>query len=270
VEVTKIPLPGPARAAAAAGRRVWCSAGGRLVAFDAAGSLLAEAAEPGGLRALASGGSVVGAALQDGVVLWLDPADGTEQQRVPVGGDATVVAGGGAVWVVDRVSARAWHLGEPGVLGDPVTLPGFDGVASDGERIWWTTRDDTLLTDGERRVDLGVGPDERGGMTACSGAVWVSSPGGLVRVGAWAAERSPPLSAPEGPVPFLACADGALVGGSGRRGLFVLDPLVDADVRHLDVDLGGDLAFLVAAETMAWAIPAGIPEARLVAIRPQS
>ena len=64
------------------------------------------------------------------------------------------------------------------------------------------------------------------------------------------------------------CADGVLVGGSGHLGLFVLDPSRDADARHLNVDLGGELSFLVTTRSMVWAIPAGETEARLVAVRP--
>ena len=74
------------------------------------------------------------------------------------------------------------------------------------------------------------------------------------------------MAAPLGPVPFLACAGGALVGGGGQ-GLFVIDPSVDADFRLVDADLGGDLAFLVATRALVWAIPAGRSEARIVTVR---
>jgi hypothetical protein len=77
------------------------------------------------------------------------------------------------------------------------------------------------------------------------------------------------VEAPEGPVPHLACAGGILVGGSGRHGLFVLNPSIDVGVRHLDVELGGELDFLVATRSIAWAFPAGRPEARLVPLRPR-
>ena len=117
-------------------------------------------------------------------------------------------------------------------------------------------------------VNLEVLADERGAITVCAGAVWISVPGALLRVGAWSGELGPALPAPEGPVPFLACAGGVLVGASGRAGLLVLDPSIDADVRHLEVDLGGDLIGLEASTATAWAFPAGRPEARLVPVRP--
>src|SRR5437762_369761 len=100
-ELSTVALPGAVRAAAADGSRVWCAAGGRLVSYDAAGAPLANAAEPAGLVALAGAGSVLAAALEPGVVAWLDPATGEERQRVPVGGELTVVAGGGSVWALD-------------------------------------------------------------------------------------------------------------------------------------------------------------------------
>jgi hypothetical protein len=56
---------------------------------------------------------------------------------------------------------------------------------------------------------------------------------------------------------------------SGRHGLFLLDPSIDANVRHLEVDLGGELDFLVVTRSIAWAFPAGRPEARLVPLRPR-
>lgn len=67
------------------------------------------------------------------------------------------------------------------------------------------------------------------------------------------------MEAPEGPVLHLTCADGVLVGSLGRHGLFVLDPSIGVGVRHLDVDLGGELDFLVVTSSIAWAVPAGRP-----------
>jgi hypothetical protein len=62
----------------------------------------------------------------------------------------------------------------------------------------------------------------------------------------------------------MACQGGRLVGGSGRQGLFVLDVAADADARHLDVDVGGDLAYLVATRTTAWAFPTATAVAHVV------
>ncbi len=267
-ELTTVALPGAVRAAAADGARVWCAAGGRLTAYAPTGSPLAEAEEPAGLVALAAAGDIVAAALEPGVLVWLDPATGSERQRLPVGGELTVAAGGGSVWAFDRESGRAWRLADAGVLTEPISLPGVDAFAPWRDRVWWTSRHDTLLREGERAVDLGARSDERGGMTVCSDSVWLSVTGVLLRVGAWAAQLGPPLPAPEGPVRLLSCSDGILIGGSGRQGLFVLDPSIDAGVRRLDVDLGGELAFLVATRAVAWAIPAGAPLARLVPMRP--
>jgi hypothetical protein len=239
-----------------------------LLAYEPGGSQLLEAPEPAGLLALAAAPDVVAAALEPGIVAWLDPDDGTERLRHPVGGDLLLAAGGDSVWALDRRSQRAWRLTDVGVLAEPISLAGVDQFVPQGNRLWWTSREDTLLQGGPRPVDLGVGSDARGGMTVCAGSVWISIRGGLLRVGAWDAEPGPLVEAGEGPVAHLACADGILAGGSGRQGLFVLDPSIDAGVRHLPVDLGGELDFLVASHSVIWAVPAGRPEARLVAVRP--
>jgi hypothetical protein len=239
-----------------------------LLAYEPGGSPLLEAPQPAGLLALAAAPDVVAAALEPGIVAWLDPDDGTERLRHPVGGDLFVAGGGDSVWALDRRSQRAWRLTGVGVLAEPVSVAGVDQFVPQGNRLWWTSREDTLLQGGPRPVDLGVGSDTRGGMTVCAGSVWISISGGLLRVGAWDAEPGPLLEAPEGPVRHLACADGILAGGSGRQGLFVLDPSIDAGVRHLPVDVGGELDFLVASHSVIWAVPAGRPEARLVAVRP--
>jgi hypothetical protein len=266
--VVAIPLPGPVLAAASDGRRVWCAAGGRLVAYEPGGSLLLESPEPAGLLSLAAAPDVVVAALEPGILVWLDPNDGTERLRQPIGGDLSVAAGGDSVWALDRRSQRAWRLADVGVLTEPISLAGADQFVPNGDKLWWTSREDTFLRGGPRPVDLGVGADARGAMTVCAGSLWISISGGLLRVGAWDAEPGLPIETPEGPVPHLACAGGILAGGSGRQGLFVLDPSIDAGVRHLPVDLGGELDFLVASHSVICAIPSGRPEMRLVPVRP--
>lgn len=267
-QTATIPLPGPAHAAAASGATVWCAAEGRLLTFSEAGTPIANVPAPRGLRSLAAGERVLAAVVEPRVVAWLEPRDGSVRTSLPVSGDPVLVAGGGAVWAVDRSSQDARRLAGSGSLDEPIALPGADRVAPDGARLWWTSRDDTLLHGGERPVDLGAGPDARGGLVACAGSIWCSVPGGLLRVGAWDAEPGPPLAAPEGPVDHLTCADGILVGGSGHSGLFSLDPRIDADVRHLAVDLGGPLDHLVAAHAVVWAFAAGRSEATLVTVRP--
>jgi hypothetical protein len=266
-EVRTVTLPAAPVAAAADGETVWCVAEGRLLSFEAAGSPLDDVPAPSGLGSLAAADGTLAAALSPGVVTWLDPREGVVRTQLPVGGELEVLSGGGTVWAFDRSRGRARRLAGVGTLGEPVTLAGADRAAPDGERIWWTSSEDTFLHGGDRQVDLGVGPGERGGLVACGGSIWVSVAQALLRVGAWAAELGPPFAAPEGPVQHLVCAGGILAGGSGRRGLFALDPSIDADVRHLDVDLGGELGHLVATRSIVWAFPAGRAEARLVTVR---
>jgi hypothetical protein len=263
-----VALPDVAEAATGDGATVWCVAAGRLLAFEAGGSSLLDVAAPEGVGSLAATGDTLAAAVGPGVIAWLDPKEGSVRTRAPVGGEPEVMAGGGAVWAVDRSTARAWRLAGEGALAEPVAVVGADRLAPDGGRIWWTSREDTLLRGGDRPVDLGVGAAERGAVVACSNLIWVSIAGGLLRVGSWAAELAGTTAAPEGPVEWLGCAGGILAGGSGRRGLFCLDPSVDAAIRQLDVDLGGELAHMVGTDSVVWAFAADRGEATLVTVRP--
>jgi hypothetical protein len=228
----------------------------------AAGATLART---GTTRAPA--GTTLAAALQGGTVAWLDPRSGKVLRTAPTGGTPVVVAGGGAVWAFDAATARAWRLAAVGVLDPPVRVAGAVQVAPNGAEIWWTTRDGALLGSRPAGIDLGAVAGEPGGLVVCAGSVWLSVARGLARANAWSAEAGAIVPAPIGPVPFLACAGGALVGGSGPYGLFVLDPSVDAGARKLDADLGGDLGLLVATTSHAWAFAARRAEVRLVRLR---
>ena len=114
---------------------------------------------------------------------------------------------------------------------------------------------------------MGVKPAERGGITVCANAVWLSVSRGLVLVGTWAAAMGPLVPVSAGPLSFLACAGGVLVGGSSGDGLVVLDPSSDSDVRRVDVDPGGDMGMLVTTRTVAWVFSARRSQALLVPIR---
>lgn len=263
-----VALPAVAESATGDGATVWCVAAGRLLAYEAHGSSLLDVAAPEGVGTLAASRDTLAAAARPGVIAWLDPKDGSVRTRTPVGGEPEVMAGGGAVWAFDRSTARAWRLAAEGTLADPVAVAGADRLAPDGERLWWTSREDTLLRGGDRPVDLGVGAAERGAVVACGNLIWVSIADGLLRVGSWAAEVAGITAAPEGPVDWLCCAGGILAGGSGRRGLFCLDPSIDAGVRQLDGDLGGELAHMVATDSVVWAFAADRGEATLVTVRP--
>jgi hypothetical protein len=245
-------LPGVARAAAAGAAAVWCAIGDRLLAYSPEGEPRGEAPAPEGLLGLAAAGGTLAAALEPGLVAWLDPESGRERSRAPVGGEPEVGAGGGAIWVVDRASGRARRLADEGVLGEPVEVGPVDRFAPDGERLWWTSRDDTLLRGGPQPVELGG----RGPLVACAGSVWVSAGERLVRIGGWDGQPGLPLEAP--PAEALACADGVLVGTR-----FVLDPSIDAGVREIEALEGR----LVATAEVAWAFSRERPEATLLRVR---
>jgi hypothetical protein len=261
--LSTIDLPGVLTTASSDGVDVWCAVGDRILVFEGSGAPRHTLPAPAGLGSLVRWGDHLVAALEPGVVAWLDPESGRVEGRRPVGGAPRVVADAVGAWVVEPTSGRAWRIAEPGVLVEPLTVGDVDRVAPDGERLWWTSRGDTLLRSPTQRVDVGVATAERGGVVACAGSVWLSVAGGLVRVGTWAAQAGPVVPAPFGPVPFLVCASGVLVGGGGE-GLFVLDPAIDADVRRLDVDAGGELVRLVAAGHHIWAFPKARPEARVL------
>lgn len=253
-------------AAAASGDTVWVAAADRLCAFDAAGTLRLDL-PLSGVRSLGASGSRLAAILDDEMIVWLDPSNGREQGRWPVSRTAVLVSGGGAIWAVDEARGEGLHLGEPGQFIARLPMPGIERAAADGDHLWWMSQTDTVLRDGTRQVDVGVMPGERGGLTVCANAAWLSVSGGFVHVGTWGAKMGPLVAASTGVLPFLTCGSGILVGGSSTDGLVLLDPSVDADVRHLDIDIGDDIGMLVAARSMAWVFPVKRPEAFLVPIR---
>ncbi|WP_103959918.1 hypothetical protein [Nonomuraea solani] len=288
--VTELDLPCPVHTAASDGTTVWCAGPGGVHAYTASGvPLETDEEEPPELRSLAAVPGTVSAAagvpgmlaetvmlprsfagtseLSDpltkgtlagagrGHVYWLDPT-GVPLADVPFEG--RVVAGGGEIWAVGAGQAR--RLAEPGNLHDPVDLPALDRCAAEGERLWWTSKRDTILRGGPKEVDLG--PGERGGMAVCAGSLWVSVAGGLLRVSAWSGEPRRFVGAPEGPVPFLVCANGVLAGGV--RDLFVLAPAAGAALRVIRLGLSAPIALMIAAGKHIWAFPAGRSQALIV------
>lgn len=268
MKVAVVKLPGVC-IAAAGGDTAWCAAGERLLGFTATGTLRLDVPLAKGVTQLASVGESLIAVIESRHVAWLDPTSGNVLATRVTGSAPQLVSGGGAVWVVDRAMSRAWKVRETGVLDAPRNVQSVDRVAVDGDRLWWTTSNGTTLHDFDRTVDIGVAAGDRGAMVACAGSVWISVAQGLCRVGAWQAAKGPLVRAPEGPVPFLVCANGVLVGASGRGNLFVLDPLADAGVRALDgFDAGAMLSDLVAVGNSVWAFAAGKSEARFIRVRP--
>ncbi|GAA3201809.1 hypothetical protein [Nonomuraea helvata] len=296
VAVTRIDLPSPVLAAASDGASVWCAGSGGVRAYTTSGTPLDAADETGalpGLRSLAAvpatvagtagmPGALAGTVVVPRTFAALSPVDSLPADSLPQGCLAgasadrvywldqrgapiasarftgRVLAGGGEIWAVGADRAR--RLIEPGRLGDPVELPGLDLCAVEGERLWWTSKRDTVLRGGPREVDLGT--CERGGMTVCAGSLWISVAGGLLRVSAWSGEPRRFVGAPAGPVPFLACANGVLAGGG--RDLFALAPVVGAAVRRIRLGLKAPLALMIAAGKHVWAFPTGRPQALIV------
>ncbi|MGR6920644.1 hypothetical protein ACU635_40950 [[Actinomadura] parvosata] len=301
VAVTRIELPHPVRAAASDGSTVWCAAddgvrvyapsgrpleGGTLLSREppalrslaaVPGTVPATGAVPGTLaetvvvpRSFAgspgqtmhrdgplSGGTLAGAARER--VHWLD-ASGGPVAAAPFEG--RVVAGGGAIWAVGDGVAR--RLTGPGELGEPLELPALDACAVEGERLWWTSKRDDVLRGGPQQVDLGR--RRRGAMTVCAGSLWISVAGGLLRVSAWSGEPGRLVRAPEGPVPFLVCANGVLAGGG--RDLFVLAPAAGAALRVVRLGLDAPPALMIAAGRHVWVFPEGRPGALIVTPAP--
>jgi len=261
-----VDLRAPCAAAAATDDTVWCTAGGRLLAFEAAGTLRLN--QPlSRVCSLGASGSQLAAILEGGMMVWLDPRSARETGRRAVGKNAVLVSGGGAIWAIDEEKGEGLHLGKPGQLLTHVPMPGVDRAAADGDRVWWLSRSDTKLRDGKREVDLGIRPGERGGFSVCANSVWLSAARGLVRVGTWGAVKGPLIPVSAGLLPFVTCGGGVLVGGSAMGGLIVLDPSADSDVRRLDIDPDGEVGMLVSTRAMAWVFSGQRSKARLVPIR---
>ncbi|MFB4263536.1 hypothetical protein [Nonomuraea sp. GTA35] len=292
VAVTRIELPRPVRAAASDGSTVWCAtddgvrvytpAGRPLEGGGTAPELRSLAAVPGTVTATgavpgtlaetvlvprAFAGPPAADSLPDGTlagtapgrVHWLDPSG------VPIAGarfEGRVVAGGGAIWAVGDGVAR--RLDEPGRLGEPLELPALDACAVEGERLWWTSKRDDVLRGGPKEVELGR--RERGAMTVCAGSLWISVTGGLLRVSAWSGEPGRLVRAPEGPVPFLVCANGVLTGGG--RDLFALAPAAGTPLRVIKLGLDAPPALVIAAGRHVWVFPEGQPGALIVTPSP--
>jgi len=264
--VREIALPGVC-SAAAGGAAARCIAGGRLLTFAESGERLGDVPAPERIRQLASTSDSL-IALQDEHVAWLDRKSGRVVQRAAVGGDAQLIGAVGSVWVVDRRHATARRVHEGGVLGPRRSTPGIDRAAADGDNLWWLDRDAATLRDFDREVELGSAARGHGGITVCAGSVWVSGADGLCRVGTWRAARGAMLAAPFGPADYLACARGALVGASGRHGVFALDPAADADVRLLaGADEVGPTACYTTVGDSLWAFLENRAAARLIRIR---
>ena len=253
-----VALGGDARGATWDGRRVWVAAGDALAAYEAGGTALLRR-PAGGLASVAPWSEGVVAVREPGLVVWFDGA-GEEVARRAVGGVPVLVGGTDGAYCVDAASERAWAVAGPGTLGPPVPVPGVAGAAVARGTVWWTSRHDTLLRGDGMEVDLGVAEAVIAG---CAGSVWAGGARGLLRVGAWGGDTSPPLPAPFEPA-LLACGDGRLVGASSE-GVFVLDPSVDADARRLDVEVEATPELLVATKTSAWVFSG--PESVIVAYR---
>ena len=149
LEVVIVPLPAPARAAAASDAGVVVALGGRLVSFDPSGSPRADVAAPPGLSSLAASGATFAGATESGAVVWIDGGSGHVLERRPVPGSPSLTASGGGIWAVDAAAGRAWWGIEQGALHGPIHVPGVNHLAAEGQRCWWTSRDDTRLR--ERR-----------------------------------------------------------------------------------------------------------------------
>lgn len=262
---TIVELPDRCVAAASGGGTVWVATLNRLLGFSTDGTRQFDAPCATGVTHLAMRGALLIGAHASGRVSWMDPTSGVVRGERETGGVPTLTSGGGAVWAVDRTSSRAWRVGEPGSLEGPRRVLDVNQVAADGDRLWWTTTNGGSLRDLDRLVDLDVGRTRTGALAVCAGSAWVSSHRGLVRVGTWAGTRGAIVEAPFGPVPFLSCADGVLVGASSGGQLFALDTRVDADARRVDVEAGATGALVTAGRTV-WLFSSVEPTAHLVVV----
>jgi hypothetical protein len=221
-----------------------------------------ETAAPRGLTHLAAAGTVVIAAMDDGSVAVLDPGTGRAHTRRSIGGRLELFEGGGRVWALDRAGHVVMALDPDGTPA--ATYPARDvrRIAADASRPWWTSTRDTRLHTIDRAVEPGVDPAP-GGLTVCANSVWLSAAEGLCRVNAWSGEVGRLVPSP-GPLPWLTCARGVLVGAAPRDAIVVLDPSADADLRVLPVESAGTIGALVALGRAAWLFAAERPEVHVI------
>jgi hypothetical protein len=261
-----VELAAPCPVAAAGRDTVWGAIARKLYAFDRNGHQRLEANLPGSARALAVGERSVIVAMDSGALVWVDPKAGEVTASKSVG-RIDLVGQGAVAWAIDREAGTARRVAESGELDPPRRLHNPDLVATDGERLWWTTRDGSELRESDRLVQLGPECARAHALAICAGSAWISTDAGLCRVGTWAAELGRTLEVARGPLMFLTCADGALVGAAEKNQLFVLDPSADSDGRYFELNGAGAIGALVALGETAWVFSAKTPEVRMVPIR---
>lgn len=267
MKIRSVNLPGVC-VAAAGGDTARCVAGGRLLAFNDVGEAVLELPLTQDVTQLACTRDLLVAVTASRRLVWLDQETGRVLAEKSAGDAPRLVSGGGAIWAVDSPSSRAWRVREPGVLDAPLDAPGIDEAAADGDRLWWTSRYDTQLRDFARAEDIGRAAGERGALVVCFNSVWISVRKALCRVGAWDAKRGLDLAAPYGPVPFLVCAQGALVGATAGGEFFSMDPRIDADVRAFHgAEPMGPLGHVIAVNDSIWAFDSGGNAAHFIRLR---
>ena len=77
------------------------------------------------------------------------------------------------------------------------------------------------------------------------------------------------MVAPHGPVPFLICAQGALVGETARSCQYFYSVPIDAELsaKPHGAEPMGPLGHVIAVNEAVWAFPSGKNEAHLIRIR---
>jgi hypothetical protein len=261
-----VDLSGRCQAAAAGRDRVWYAVANRVFALDQDCARIAEGHLEETVNELAVGDSQVLAFLASGQLAWLDSNSGKAIAARPIG-RIKLTSCDRSIWAVDYNAGQAWRVRAPGELDSPRRLPGATQVAADGDRLWWTTAEPARICDFERSVPLPADAAEPLALRVCAGSVWISVADGLCRVGAWAAEVGATIQTRTGPLRFLTCASGALVGATEEGTLFILDPSVDSDGRCLEPDAPDRVRALVALGETAWVFSAEKPQVRILPLR---
>lgn len=216
-----------------------------------------------------AGGSVV-VGLTDGSIVWYSERSGEEAlRRWVVSGDLALRSAGNRVWVLDREAPALVSFDLAGTRSS-IEIGGVSTFAAGLEGVYWISDDGMVrFGEGERRcrpaVALPPWATPTGAMVSCANSLWVSVTEGLLMVSLRTLEPGSALPAPEGPVPHLICdQDNRIIGGA--KGVFVLDPAVDANVRPFDVALKSELRALVAAGDRIWALESAEPTAHILRI----
>jgi hypothetical protein len=209
--------------------------------------------------AMACAKDFVAAGLASGSVVGFDAETGAEIWRRSLAA-MQLRSGPDCIWAAERDRDELVSFDRSGA-STRVRAENVQAFAALPTGVMWLSRDGVLaghnvLERSPRTLPLPQGVTA-GALAACANAVWVSIENGLLLVDQYEFQLRSKLTAPEGPVPHLLCADGKLIGG--LNGVFVLNPITDARVHPLPVQPQSPLTGIAANADLIWCLESAQP-----------